>query len=215
MRSSAAQPIDTSDEVELLYGSENASMALSAGREHGATGGTKMKTSQTRRYDQQAIASVATELAALDKMTVGDLVTKYREVFGEPTRSRNKDYLRKKVAWRIQELAEGGLSDRAVARIHELGADAPARWRKLPPKPTSPAATRDPRLPDPGEVIRREFQGTAHEVTVLEDGFVYQGRSYPTLSKIAREITGTNWNGYLFFGLQRRGKNAAEEATCG
>lgn len=213
MRSGAAQPIDTSDEVELLYGSENASMVLRAGREHGARRRHEMKTSQARRHEQQAIASVATELAALDKMTVGDLVTKYREVFGEPTRSRNKDYLRKKVAWRIQVLAEGGLSDRAVARIHELGAQAPARWRKLPPKAAAPA-DRDPRLPDPGEVIRREFQGTAHEVTVLEDGFVYQGRSYPTLSRIAREITGTNWNGYLFFGLQRRGKNAAEEATC-
>lgn len=179
-----------------------------------------MKTSQARRHEQRAIASVATELAALDKMTVGDLVTGAVLATGwgrgaGMTRSRNKDYLRKKVAWRAPGSAEGGLSDRAVARIQELGAQAPARWRKIPPKAVAPAADRDPRLPDSGNVIRREFQGTAHEVTVLEDGFVYQGRSYPTLSTIAREITGTNWNGYLFFGLQRRGKNAAEEATCG
>ena len=81
------------------------------------------------RADRKAAASTTRELAALDDMSVGELAEKYREVFGEPTRTRNKDYLKKRLAWRIQELAEGGLSQGALARIHQLGDQMPERWR--------------------------------------------------------------------------------------
>ena len=74
--------------------------------------------------DRAAIATVAADLAALQRMTGPELADKYVSLYGCPPRSRNKDFLRKRLAWRIQELAEGGLSERALARIEELGAEA-------------------------------------------------------------------------------------------
>jgi len=162
---------------------------------------------------RRAVADIPEQLAALRSLTVAQLRERYREVFGEPTRSRNKDWLRKKVAWRIQELAEGGLSDRALARIDELADGAPTRRRSSGDGANSgaaaaatsePAAQRDPRLPEPGTVLTRAHDGVDHQVTVLDDGFEYRGQRYASLSKIAREISGTNWNGFLYFGLQRR-----------
>jgi hypothetical protein len=174
---------------------------------------------------RRAIADIPQQLAALKAMTVGQLRERYREVFGEPTRSRNKDFLRKKVAWRIQELAEGGLSDHARARIEELAAHVPVRWRKrssgaaqasvtASPAEASAPATRDPRLPPPGTVLVREHGGVEHRVTVLADGFEYDSQRYESLSKVARAISGTNWNGYLFFSLQRRTRKGAAEAAA-
>lgn len=171
---------------------------------------------------RRAIADIPKQLAALRAMTVGQLRERYREVFGEPTRSRNKDFLRKKVGWRIQELAEGGLSDQARSRIEELSAHVPVRWRSsrngtAEPQATAEApvavalGTRDPRLPEPGTVITRELGGIQHRVTVLEDGFEYGGHRFASLSKVARAISGTNWNGYLFFSLQRRTRKGAAE----
>jgi hypothetical protein len=177
---------------------------------------------------RRAIADIPQQLAALKAMTVGQLRERYREVFGEPTRSRNKDFLRKKVAWRIQELAEGGLSDHARRRIEELAAHVPVRWRssrngvaQLPAAtgtaevgaPDMPVA-RDPRLPEPGTVLVREHGGALHRVTVLADGFEYGGQRYESLSKVARAISGTNWNGYLFFSLQRRTRKSSAEAAA-
>jgi len=175
-----------------------------------------------QRQGREAMAGVAAQLAALREMTVGQLRDRHREVFGEPTRSRNKDYLIKKLAWRIQELAEGGLSDRALAKIDELAADVPIRWRRAPaprtmPSPDTaseePVIERDPRLPPPGTVLTRTYKGVDHQVTVLTEGFEYQGECHASLSQIARTITGTNWNGYLFWGLKRRTKRKPQTAT--
>lgn len=180
------------------------------------------KQSDVAAEARQAIADIPRELARLREMTVGQLRERYREVFGEPTRSRNKDYLRKKIAWRIQEVAEGGLSERALARIDALAPTAPVRRRSsgngaVPAEPVAaaePVATaRDPRLPEPGTVLTREHNGVEHHVVVLDDGFEYRGERFATLSKVARAITGTNWNGYLFFSLQRRVRKGAGEAT--
>lgn len=170
-----------------------------------------VKPAQIKK-DRAAAATVAEQLAALEKMTVGELVEKYQAVFGVPTRTRNKSYLRKKVGWRIQELAEGGLSPRALAKIEELAPLAPARWRATQPGPGPAVAVvaaatnvgRDPRPPPPGSVLVRVHDGVEHRVSVLPDGFEYQGQRYATLSHVARVIAGTPWNGYLFFGLKRR-----------
>ena len=165
---------------------------------------TRKKAAATK--GRRAAAEVTRQLAALPDMTVGQLQDEYREAFGEPSRSRNKVYLRKKVAWRIQELAEGELSARARSLIEELSADAPARWRpgrkRAAAAPLS-AGARDPRLPPLGTELTRSYEGDDHRVTVLEGGFEYEGERYRSLSRIARVITGTNWNGFLFFGLQR------------
>ncbi len=164
------------------------------------------------------LADVAAEVAALAHMTTAELAARYAEVFGEPTRSRNKAYLQKKVAWRIQELAEGGLSAHARARIDALAEDAPIRRRaprrtkpkaepgdQLPEAPTAAEPTaRDPRLPVVGATLTKTYKGTEHQVLMLDDAFEYQGARYTSLSKIAKVITGTTWNGFLFFGLTQR-----------
>jgi hypothetical protein len=156
--------------------------------------------------DRAVIATVAADLAALQRMTGPQLAERYAALYGCPPRSRNKDFLRKRLAWRIQELAEGGLSGRALARIEELGAEAWATWSRRGRSGASPrldisVSTRapDPRLPAVGTVLTRVDGRIEHRVTVLADGFEYKGEQYRSLSKIARVITGTPWNGYLFF----------------
>jgi hypothetical protein len=134
-------------------------------------------------------------------MTVGELAEKYREVFGVPTRTRNKEYLRKHVAWRIQEQNEGGLSARALERIEKLAPLAPARWQRQVTNSGDGGGTadRDPRLPPVGTVLSRIYNGATHRVTILMDGFEYQGRHHRSLSQIAKLIAGTPWNGFTFF----------------
>lgn len=159
-----------------------------------------------RHAEGSAVARTAADLAALGRMTGAEMAERYLVLFGQSARSRNKGFLRKRLAWRIQELAEGGLSERALARIEELGADAFASRRRparattsASPQPGPRGAARDPRLPPAGTVVRRVNGTIEHRVTVLDDGFEYQGERYRSLSKIARVITGTPWNGYLFF----------------
>lgn len=149
------------------------------------------------------------EIEELSRMTVGQLRQKYREVFGEDSRSNHKQFLFRRIAWRIQALAEGGLSERARRRALEIANDADLRIRA----PKSPVATDpnlstshkvrevDPRLPPAGTYLDREYKGRRVIVKVLADGFEFEGRIYKSLSAIAREATGTKWNGFLFFNL--------------
>ena len=151
-----------------------------------------------------SILSTAADLAALDRMSGPELIERYLNIFGEPPRSRNKVFLRKRLAWRIQELAEGGLSEKTLERIKELGPTALAAWKRPGRSPSTPRAKtpqpeRDPRLPKTGTVLRRTYSNVEYVVTVLDRGFEYQGETYRSLSKIARVVTGTPWNGYLFF----------------
>jgi hypothetical protein len=164
-------------------------------------------------------AKVNKELAALRQMGVSELRAKYLEVFGEPSRSGNKDFLFKRVAWRIQSLAEGGLSERARRRAEELARDADLRTTTpKAPKATPGAAARTvtiamaapegrDRLPVPGTVLTRAYRGKHVAVTVLAgDRFEWEGRTYKSLSAIAKAVTGSHWNGYLFFGLTNGGR---------
>ncbi len=161
---------------------------------------------------------VSRELVALGRMSMAELRAKYREAFGETTTSRNAPYLRKKIAWRIQELAQGGLSERANARVKAIQERAPLRERPPPRAVVATAAdaaeavervARDPALPAIGSVLRREYRGQMHEVTVAQGGFVYRGKTYSSLSTIAKAITGTTWNGRLFFALTSRKRKEA------
>jgi hypothetical protein len=146
-------------------------------------------------------------------MPVRALVEKYRELYGEPTRTRNRDYLQKRLAWRIQELAEGGLPASALARIRQLGDDLPEPWRRrLAPKFNEP---QDPRMPVIGTVLRRIHDGVEHRVTVCADGFDYQGRIFTSLSAVAKHITKVPWNGFLFFGLKKRLDSSQEAPRHG
>jgi hypothetical protein len=156
--------------------------------------------------------NVAREIAALEQMTVGELRQRYLDVFGETIRSRHKQYLARRIAWRLQADAEGGLSERALRRAEELANVADVRV--TPPKscePKSEAAARpalriasptDPRLPPVGAAITRKYKGTTLDVTVLQDGFEYAGERYASLSAVAKTITGSHLNGFRFFGLE-------------
>jgi hypothetical protein len=160
-------------------------------------------------------AKVNKELAALRQMGVAELREKYLAMFGEPSRSGNKDFLFKRVAWRIQSLAEGGLSERARRRAEELARDADIRTT-IPKAPSAtpgaaartttlaaPVAEGRDRLPIPGTVLTRTYRGKHVAVIVLADGFEYEGHTYKSLSAIAKAVTGSHWNGYLFFGLAK------------
>lgn len=152
--------------------------------------------------------NVEKELAALRRMSVGELRLRYAEVFGEPTRSRHKQWLIKRILWRMQALAEGDLSERARRRAEELANDADLRLRP----PRAPAAVpqtqaaqalakRSSRLPPPGSILTRPYKGETLQVKVLPQGFEYEGEVYKSLSAVAKAITGSHINGYLFFRL--------------
>ena len=157
--------------------------------------------------------NMAGEVADLKRMTVKQLRVRHLEVFGEQTRSGNKDFLWKRIAWRIQALAQGDLSERARRRAEELANDADLRVRRPPDRPASPTApTHTVRVafqgshrPMSGTVLVREYKGQTIQVTVMDRGFEYLGRVYRSLSAVAKEVTGSHWNGLYFFGLTKRG----------
>ena len=159
--------------------------------------------------------NVGKEIAAMEQMAVGQLRDRYAEVFGETTNARNKQWLLKKIIWRLQSQAEGDLSERARARALEIASDADIRRR--PPKAPMPKSaavqsapipvshSTDRRLPIPGCTITREYKGRLIEVLVLPEGFEYAGEKFKSLSGVAKQITGSHCNGYLFFNLKRGG----------
>jgi hypothetical protein len=159
--------------------------------------------------------NVGKEVAALEDMPVSRLRDRYAEVFGETTNARNKQWMVKKIIWRMQSMAEGDLSERARARAMEIASDADIRRRppKAPdPKPEAPRSapipvpvSLDNRVPIPGSLITREYKGRLLEVLVLEEGFEYAGEKFKSLSAVAKRITGSHCNGYLFFNLKRGG----------
>jgi Protein of unknown function (DUF2924) len=178
--------------------------------------------------DKAHLGRVQDDLRALATMSVNELRAKYAETFGEPTQSRNKAYLQKKLARRLQERAEGGLSPRARARAAELAPEALGRLEEssaerarrpraarpvsaaraapaevaaedAPEAGAAPAAPRDPREPPVGATLRRAYRGATYTVRVVEGAYVYRGERYGSLSSVAKAITGTSWNGYTFF----------------
>jgi hypothetical protein len=150
------------------------------------------------------------ELVALQRMTLAQLRRRYAEAFGEATPvTNNKAWLVKRIAWRLQALAEGDLSERARRRAAALAQDADLRV--TPPRPvqrfTVPAKRRDG-LPPAGTVITRPYKGRVLEVKVLRHGFEYQGRVFASLSALAKDITGSHCSGLRFFGLAQQGGQA-------
>jgi hypothetical protein len=165
--------------------------------------------------DSTGGVNVAKEVATMRRMTVGELREKYADVFGEGTQARNKQWLIKRIAWRIQANEEGDLSERALRRANELANDADLRLtapreRKPSSDPLQDAKASDcapanARLPLPGSTITRPYKGRNIEVKVLHDGFEYDGDKYKSLSAVAKAVTGTHWNGYHFFNLKKKG----------
>ena len=165
-------------------------------------------------------ASILREIEALRKLSVGGLREKYREVFAEDSRSHHKDFLFRRIAWRLQAIANGDLSERARRRALEIANDADLRIRAPKDFGSKDGAARrtvvgtingkrDCRLPVPGTLLTREFKGRTFVVKVLADNFEYEGRRYTSLSAIAAAISGTRWNGFAFSALNDGEKHVA------
>jgi hypothetical protein len=160
-------------------------------------------------------AKLPEEIAALPQLSGPALRARYAELFGDATEVGNRAWLIRRIAWRLQARAEGGLSERARQRAAELANEAdlrlgpPVAPSEQTPTTRTPAAAplalrrADPRLPPPGSVLTRLYQGRTLNVTVLEHGFEYAGNFYASLSAVAKAITGSHCNGYYFFGLRR------------
>ena len=160
--------------------------------------------------------NIGKEVSAMQRMTVAELRERYGEVFGEACRSNHKQWLLKRIAWRLQANEEGDLSERARRRAAELANDSDLRM-KAPPQKKQPQAPRgrkvqaaiarphDSRIPMPGTVLTREYKGETIQVTVLPTGFDYDGEVYPSLSAAAKAITGSHTSGFLFFRLNGKG----------
>ena len=152
------------------------------------------------------------EVAVLQQMTVDELRRRYAAVMGEESRCRHKEHLIRKIAWRIQALAEGDLTERARRRAKELANDADVRV--TPPrghhvatcggKTAEADVAPDNRVPAPGGAIVRNYRGHQVRVTVLVDGFEYEGRRYKSLSAVAKAISGSHCNGFRVFGLEAK-----------
>lgn len=144
----------------------------------------------------------------LKKMTVVELKTEYRRVFGEDARSFNRLFLIKRIAWRIQVNQYGDLSSRIKQKMEELADENDVRVKA--PSGAFPddkeiltnGNGKDHRLPPVGSMVTRNYKDKNILVLILENGFEYDGEYFKSLSAIARHITGSRWNGYKFFGLK-------------
>ena len=155
---------------------------------------------------------IGQQVAALRQFTAGQLRDRYAELFGEPPRSGHREHLVRRIAWRMQALREGDLSERARRRAAELARDGDLRLTAPPTSarplrkaaPTADHPTRDRRLPMPGTLLVRRYQGQTLQVKVLQQGFEYEGEHFGSLTSLTEKITGRHWNGYHFFGLCKR-----------
>jgi hypothetical protein len=141
--------------------------------------------------------TVIARLAALKTTPTPELKGQWRELFGTEPPPYNRRFLESRLAYRIQELAYGGLKPETIERLEALGeqldgGNKAVRRLRVDDKPIA------------GTRLIREWQGVEHTVTVLKDGYEWQGRPYHSLSSVARAITGTRWNGWTFFGLKSR-----------
>lgn len=169
------------------------------------------------------------EIAKLQKADLPELRTEYQKLFGKPSKSRNRKQLFEQIAQRLQET--GPASDRGSAQKQKTSAQSQSEMppskstltaklelkrKRMAPRPPSskvkvprkrearPVGTTDPRLPKAGTTITKKYKGKTINVRVLEKGFSYEGKQYRSLSAVAKRVTGSIWNGYLFFGLIKR-----------
>jgi hypothetical protein len=143
-------------------------------------------------------ASILAHIAALGRMNRAELCDEWLRLFGKAAPGYGPDLMRRRLIYRVQELAYGGLAEATRQRLREVDRIAQERARQ----------TREPDRPVAGTMLIKEYEGERHEVLVLSQGFQYRGQRYESLSHIARVISGTNWNGWRFFGLRRQKKVA-------
>jgi hypothetical protein len=148
--------------------------------------------------DEPTRQRVLAQLAELPTLSYAQLKERWKAMFGTEAPTFNKPFLLKRLAYRIQEMHYGGLSEGVKRRLAEIREqyqiDDDGRVGK---KPVVENADR----PVPGTKLVREWRGQKYEVTITPAGFGFEGRPYRSLSAIAKAITGTHWNGRVFFGL--------------
>ena len=159
---------------------------------------TPTKPGLDPRVDQSVLA----RLAALKAMSVRELKAEWEKLFGSTAPNNSRKFLEFRIAYRIQELTYGG-PDRETRSMLDLLADEVEGHARRKHR------IADSRNPVTGTKLIREWDGVEHTVTVLRDGFDWQGRKFKSLSAVARAITGTRWNGYRFFGLRERKREQA------
>jgi hypothetical protein len=145
---------------------------------------------------------IPARLAALKNTSTSDLKAQWRDLFDTEPPPFNRRYLESRLAYRIQELVYGGLKPETIRRLEELGEELDGGDKKK----RSMRVDRD--RPIIGTRLLRDWQGVEQIVTVTQGGFEWQGRPYKSLSAIARAITGTRWNGWVFFGLKNHRRSA-------
>jgi hypothetical protein len=154
---------------------------------------------------QSTDPSVEAELDRLATMPIVELRLRYRELFRtDPPKAFGPDLLRRSIGHRIQEKAYGGLSRLAQRLLDQM-------MKAYAAKPNGKIVL--PRRIKPDSVLVREWKGKSHRVTVLVDGFAYDGKTFGNLSEIAVLITGTRWNGPRFFGLRSKAQDSEEPAA--
>lgn len=141
--------------------------------------------------------TVLKRVAALKTLPIAALKQQWRELFDREPPPFNRRYIESRLAYRIQELAYGGLKPDTMRRLEALANELEQEGPKARGR-TSKG------LPTIGTQLVREWQGVEHRVTVTDNGFLHDGKPYKSLSAIARAITGTRWNGWLFFGLKNQ-----------
>jgi len=160
-------------------------------------------------------ASVATRISRLQKMDLTELREEYEKAFGEPTKSRNRKQLFGQISRKVQDDRATKKAENAPARPTLTVKFEPKRKGKgggkkkkaaeKKPVNTRPLGQRDPRLPKVGTTISKKYKGKTINVRVLEKGFEYDGRQFRSLSGVAKYISGSIWNGFLFFALLDKG----------
>jgi hypothetical protein len=139
---------------------------------------------------------VLAQLAALKTAPIGALRQKWRDLFEREPPLYNRRYLESRLAYRIQELAYGGLKPETIERLEALADELEGKGgRRRRANESRPIA---------GTRLIREWKGVEHCVTVRDEDFEYKGRPFISLSAVARTITGTRWNGLVFFGLKNQ-----------
>lgn len=150
--------------------------------------------------------TLTSKIMAMQDASLADLQHKYEEVFGQKTASTSKTQLWRKISYRLQEVAYGGLPEEARSRIQELIKEHdPINNKLVRPEETAQdkknPLKRDRRLPIPGTIITKIYKGTKIEIKVMDKSFEYNNKVYKTLTQLTQEITGCHWNGYAFFNL--------------
>ena len=151
------------------------------------------------RSARTARALLSDRLAVLAGLSLGDLRLEWRRLFRADPPRLSRDIIIRAIAYRLQEIAHGGPSKVTQRRLMTLTAEFETGGTiATPPRPKI----------KPGSRLVREWHGRTHTVCVTDDGFEFQGKTYRSLTKVARDITGAQWSGPRFFGLTKRSVTA-------